>query len=362
MWRMIIGVFILIVILGLFYLASRFRKFHFVQRLAQGKKARTWLLAVLPIFAIVWFGRMDLVNTVVVVLHLIVFWFLCDLLGRIIKRSGKIYWQGALALLVTAIYLGAGWYLAHHVWETDYSIETTKNLGVDSLRVVQISDSHLGATFGGEGFAKHLERIQETNPDLVVITGDYVDDDTAKEDMLISCEALGRLKTTYGVYYIFGNHDEGYFHYREFSREELVNELKKNGVVVLEDETVMITDQIYLTGRKDRSATNRMSAKDLAENLDQSKYQILLDHQPNDFDKEAEAGFDLVLCGHTHGGQMFPIGITGELSGANDKTYGLEVRDHTTFIVNSGISDWAIKFKTGTCSEFGVIDIKGTSA
>ena len=94
------------------------------------------------------------------------------------------------------------------------------------------------------------------------------------------------------------------------------------------------------------------------ENLDPSCYNILLDHQPHDFNNEAEAGFDLVLCGHTHGGQMFPVGITGELSGANDKTYGLEQRKDTVFIVNSGISDWAFKFKTATRSEFGVIDIQ----
>ena len=54
---------------------------------------------------------------------------------------------------------------------------------------------------------------------------------------------------------------------------------------------------------------------------------------------------------------MFPVGLTGELSGANDKTYGLETRGNTNFIVTSGISDWEFIFKTGTFSEFCVIDI-----
>ncbi len=84
----------------------------------------------------------------------------------------------------------------------------------------------------------------------------------------------------------------------------------------------------------------------------------MLDHQPNDYDNEAESGADLVLSGHTHGGQLFPLGLFGVLLGSNDKTYGIETRDNTTFIVNSGISDWAIKFKTGTKSEYGVITIK----
>jgi predicted MPP superfamily phosphohydrolase len=84
----------------------------------------------------------------------------------------------------------------------------------------------------------------------------------------------------------------------------------------------------------------------------------MLDHEPTVFVNEAAAQVDLVLSGHTHGGQMFPIGITGELSGANDMTIGMKTIKKTTFIVNSGISNWAIKFKTGgAISEIGVIDI-----
>ena len=91
--------------------------------------------------------------------------------------------------------------------------------------------------------------------------------------------------------------------------------------------------------------------------IDPDAYTIVLDHQPHDFDAQEEAGVDLVLCGHTHGGQMFPVGLLGEWSGANEKTYGMESRGNTTFIVNSGISDWAIPFKTAAIAEFGVIDI-----
>ena len=97
----------------------------------------------------------------------------------------------------------------------------------------------------------------------------------------------------------------------------------------------------------------------LTENLDTSKYSIVLDHQPHDYDNQAAAKVDLVLSGHTHGGQFFPINYVGEWSGENDKTYGLETRDVTNFIVTSGISDWAIKFKTGCKSEYVVIDIEG---
>ena len=72
-----------------------------------------------------------------------------------------------------------------------------------------------------------------------------------------------------------------------------------------------------------------------------------------------EAGVDLVLSGHTHGGQLLPVNYVGEWTGVNAKTYGLERRGKTDFVVTSGISDWAIQFKTGCKSEYVVIDITG---
>ena len=84
------------------------------------------------------------------------------------------------------------------------------------------------------------------------------------------------------------------------------------------------------------------------------RYTIVLDHQPNDYANEAAAGADLVLSGHTHGGQLIPITKVGEWIGANDATYGYERRENTDFIVTSGISAWSILFKTGCKSEYVV--------
>ena len=84
-----------------------------------------------------------------------------------------------------------------------------------------------------------------------------------------------------------------------------------------------------------------------------------MDHQPSDYDNEAATAADLVVSGHTHGGQFFPITRVGEYIGVNDRTYGYEKRNGTEFIVTSGISDWALYFKTGTKSEYVIIDIEG---
>ena len=88
------------------------------------------------------------------------------------------------------------------------------------------------------------------------------------------------------------------------------------------------------------------------------KYVICLDHQPNDYAEEADCKMDLVLSGHTHGGQFWGLGIIGVWMGANDAYYGYERRKNTDFIVSSGIGDWAIDFKTGCISEYIVVNIK----
>lgn len=60
-----------------------------------------------------------------------------------------------------------------------------------SLRIIQFADSHIGTTFDGKGLEKYVDEMQALNPDVVLITGDFVDDDTSKEDMIHACMALG---------------------------------------------------------------------------------------------------------------------------------------------------------------------------
>ena len=109
-----------------------------------------------------------------------------------------------------------------------------------------------------------------------------------KQDMIGACKALGTLQTTYGVYYVFGNHDRGYYsaEYRGYNGEDLVNELEKNGVIVLEDEAVLLDQRFYIIGREDRSeeemGRGRASAAELIQDLDLDKYMIVLVHQPGE--------------------------------------------------------------------------------
>ena len=363
MWLAIFGFSILAGIAAALYLAGKIEKtglFSFINSAAIRKVSA--VLSVVIVGIILW-KTLNMTNTIVVAVHVAVFMLLGDLIGLIIRKgfgagvSPRIVDLCAISACI--VYLIIGWILMHGMWETDYSVSTDKNIG--QLRIAQIADSHIGAGFNGEGFAKRLAKIQETDPDILVITGDFVDDDSMKQYMLDACEALSNFKTKYGVYYCLGNHDMGYYDssHRGYTGDELIAELEKAGVVVLRDEAVLVDDRFYVIGRLDADygRASRLDTSELIKDLDKDKYMIVLDHQPTDYDGEAAAGVDLVLSGHTHGGQLWPLEYIQPIVSENNNVRGYERRGSTDFIVTDGISDWAVKFKTGCKSEFNIIDI-----
>ena len=365
-WALIFAFAAALTVAACVFLVRHIRKFKCVQKLGRRSKALSWLVAVLPLLVIAAFLLADAVNTALALIHLMVFWAVADGVGALINKccgttlaQKSQYTAGAVALVLTAAYFGYGWVAAHNVQETHYNLTTEKPA---ELRILQFSDSHVSALFDGEGFAAYLQQAQACNPDVVVVTGDFVDDDTSREDMAASAAALGNMKATYGVYFVYGNHDKGYgTGNRGFSAADLAAELQKNGVVILEDQAVPLGDQAVLVGRQDKSVPGRASMAQLMDQVNSQKYVVVLDHQPSDYSAQAESGVDLVLSGHTHGGQMPPIGPFSELLGMNDATYGLQRVGNTAFIVNSGIGNWAIQFKMFTVAEYGVIDVKPAS-
>ena len=396
-WKYIFLFGIILTLASLFFLWTRFQKFGIVQKLAGERRWLRRLLALIPMVILGVFMALSLVNTAIVMAHMSIYWALAELVAWIIRKirgrkknsieaeganevkeaegakeakdtsggSGKAgrrfrpYIVGIIVLAFELSYFSYGWIMDHNVWEKDYQLTTEKDLGGEKLRIALIADSHVGATFDGEGFEKHLETIQAQNPDILIIAGDFVDDDTTKEDMLRSCLALAKFQCKYGIYYIYGNHDQGYFNHKNFDGALLREALEAAGVVIMEDSVELIDNRFYLVGRKDRRMEGRVEPEKLTALLDPSKYTIILDHQPNDYAAEAATGADLVLSGHTHGGQMLEINLVGQLIGGNDRTYGMEKRDKTTFIVTSGISNWNLKFKTGCRSEYVIIDVEG---
>ena len=360
-WLAFLIATMLLLFLAAIYVTEAVSRFGFIQKLSRN---RNWLARVISFgFLAAAFTltalALSLADAIAVFLHFAVFFlisdFLCLLLKKAAKREFRTDWRGYLALLAAAIYLSVGYGLCHSVWQTGYRLSTAKPVG--RIRIAMFADSHLGTTFDGEGFTKHLEQIARQNPDLLAISGDFVDDKTTRKEMETACEALGKLNLKYGVWFCWGNHDEGYFNSRDFSAADLVHSFQKNGVHILEDETA-VAGALCLAGRRDVSRGSRKALADILEGTDPEKYIIVLDHEPTNFDEESRTMADLVLLGHTHGGQFFPINRAGEWLGMNDRTYGCEERNGTAFIVTSGISDWAFRFKTGTKSEYVIIDVE----
>ena len=359
-WLVGLVVVVVVGIAGTIYLTCAIGKFGLIRKAAGEKKWLSRLIALgLLLVGFVLFARLlSVLDATVVLLHVLFFFILFGLVLRIVrKRTGKqtkIYWQGWLALLTAAVYLGVGCFQCVHVWKTEYSLSSDKS--VEPLRIALLADSHVGTTFDGEGFAAYLDEIMLQEPDLILIPGDFVDDSTTRSDMLTACRALGQIDSRYGVWFAYGNHDRGYFNSRDFSAEDLVQALEESRVHILEDEAALVGD-LCIVGRRDASFGQRAELAELLDGIDPEKYILVLDHEPTDYENEAATAADLVVSGHTHGGQLIPLGTVGEFFAGNDRTYGYERRNGTDFIVTSGISDWAVHFKTGTRSEYVIITL-----
>ena len=358
-WLFLLGAVLSVCVMGTVYMTAMVGRFSLIKSISKNSVRILVSLGCIVVSFAALCIILSVVNAIIVFLHVIVFFLIFGGLFRLIsKLTGKkfkVNWQGWSALAVTAVYLSVGAYLCFSVKQTNYTLTTQKD--INNLRIAVFADSHIGATFDGEGFAEHMETIKKQSPDIVLIPGDYVDDWSNREDMVRACEALGTIEVKYGVWYTYGNHDSGNFNSRDFSADDLETELKKNNVHVLKDERVYIGD-LCIVGRLDASMRERREISSLMQGIDTSKYIIVLDHQPGDYDNEAETAADLVVSGHTHGGQLFPVNRAGEWFGLNDRTYGYERRNDTDFIVTSGIADWAMYFKTGTRSEYVMIDVE----
>ena len=400
MWIIILIVALISIIAALWYIINRITKFRFIDYIEdrtiyknkprttgkgadfglpkkgeekpKDKPKKSWLrrliaFLIVLVVVIILILCFSVVEALVIVLHAAVIWLLCELIVLILRAFNidiahiKAYLAGILAVTGTVVYMIVAYILGSNVYITNYELETNKN--VEPLRIVQIADSHLGVSINKDTFPKEVEKIKSLNPDIVLITGDYVDDDSYIDELEACTKELSTINCKYGVYYSFGNHDKGLTgNNRGYDTEKLVETLKSNNVKLLEDEIVNLDNEYLIIGRADASKKDRQPISQLVSTIDpntfNSEYSIVMDHQPNDYDNEAKANVDLVLSGHTHGGQFLPINNIGVLIGANDYTYGYKKIDNTDFIVTSGISSWAIRFKTGTKSEIVVIDVK----
>lgn len=175
---------------------------------------------------------------------------------------------------------------------------------LDGLRVVQLSDLHLGTLIGEGTLRRVVARIDGLEPDLVAVTGDLVDGDAAVVERLLP--ALETLRAPLGVYAVLGNHE----HYAGARRSREL--LEAAGYRVLDNESVEVAPGLVVAGVPDDRGARQVGAlpADLDRALsgvDPDAAVILLQHSPEHEERIAALGVDLLLDGHTHGGQIWPF-------------------------------------------------------
>lgn len=234
----------------------------------------------------------------------------------------------------------------------ELSIRTSKGTskaasGSKPLKIVAVSDLHLGYGIGNSELKKWVDAINAENPDLILIAGDVIDTDVAPLEENHTEEYLRQLRAPLGVYACVGNHE--YISNLKRSSEWI----KRSGIHLLRDSVAEIGHGVSIVGRDDRSNPRRKPLSHLTANLDPSQRIILLDHQPYHLEEAVRNGVDLQLSGHTHRGQVWPINwITDKLY---EVSHGYKQKGNTHIYVSSGIGIWGGKFRIGSQSEYVVI-------
>lgn len=315
-----------------------------------------------------WFGVMMYTLLIVAISQLI-----SVLLRRVLRIVPRDFFRkkvsNLVCLLLSVAIIGSisvyGAVNARNIKINDYSVTVNKQVeGMDSLDVVLIADLHMGYSIGVDHIRQMVEKVNAQNPDLVCIAGDIYDNDfDAFEDPDALALELSKISSTYGTYACWGNHDVNQKILGGFTFDDepviehdprMIEFLKKSNINLCADETVLIDDKFYVSCRVDgeKPATEndiRKTPEELLEGVDLSKPVIMVYHEPDEISEIAEAGTDLLLCGHTHDGQLFPANILTGLKW--EISYGYLKKGDMHNIVTSGVGVWGPFMRVGTDAE-----------
>lgn len=307
------------------------------------------LKSVLAVINAYWMG---------IFIYLLIFVLLADLVLWVIgltklipteKRGLSRFVAGICAIVLTVAVSVYGFWNATRIQTESYDVDL-KNSVSGGLNVVMLSDLHLGAVGSEDRLEDIVAAINAQSPDLVCIVGDLFDNDYyAIKDPERAAALLRQIDSKYGVYSCFGNHDAGKT--VDLMRDFLV----RANICNLTEEYRVIDGRLVLVGRTDRSpiggngGTKRVAISDILTGAPDLPV-VVMDHNPARID-EYGSEVDLILCGHTHKGQIFPGSlITGAMY---EVDYGVYQRDAESphVVVSSGVGTWGPPMRVGTDSE-----------
>ncbi len=263
-------------------------------------------------------------------------------------RTGPAVFAAVAGAVVLTVAAGA--WNATRLRTVDLDLRVPGPAGTaDRLTIVAASDLHLGRLVGPARLEKVVRRMNALEPDLVLFAGDIVDESVTEAIEAKLSGIMRRLRAPLGVYAAPGNHE----FYSGLERNLAC--LRACGVTVLEDRAVRIAEKIVLIGRRDPSSlgiqekrlsiAGILSASGVAPDLPL----VVLDHQPIALEEAVEAGAALQISGHTHDGQVFPIGLVNGL--IYELNYGLLRKGATHFYVTSGAGTWGPPVRVGSRAE-----------
>ena len=313
-------------------------------------------------------------------LHFVLAMGVCFLIRLIVKLVKKDKYNLRLAQKITNVAVVSftilmsvyGIVNAQNLKVTTYDVTVDKSSKQEELNVVLIADLHLGYSVGVKQMERMVNKINELQPDVVVVAGDIFDNEfSAIYNPVRLAEILRGINSKYGVYAVYGNHDieEDILCGFTFSDDDVtqVTSIKEMddfiencGFTFLYDEAILINDDFYIYGRPDEERPNfgndsRLEAEKITEGLDLSKLIICVDHEPHDQKKLSAAGVDVDLNGHTHAGQLFPGNII--INFFWDIAYGYKNFDGMHNIVTSGVGLFGPNMRTFTKAEIAQVKI-----
>lgn len=305
---------------------------------------------------------------IAVFVYLFLFFLVIDIvlfLGKLIRLipstlSPKINSYATLvAVLCTAFTIGYGVVHATQIKNVSYDIKLDNTTLSKPLKIVLISDLHIGAINSERKLEKVILGINEVKPDIVFIAGDIFNDNFNIIDNPNKVISLFQsINSIYGVYASLGNHDSG----KTFNQMSQL--LEKSHVKLLNDEYVIVDNQFVVVGRVDPSPIGKfghLKRKELSAVLPEveTSYPIIvMDHRPSSLEQYNGSSVDLVLCGHTHKGQFFPINLITNLLYTVDYGYYRKDENNPQIVVTSGAGIWGPPLRIGTTSEIVSITLK----
>ncbi len=316
-----------------------------------------------------------------IMLYSLLYVVLFDLLRLIAKHTklkntllfsrGSVISIGSVVVACAVATCLYGIFNARNIKVNEYSVTVNKSCGSDKhLKAVLVADLHMGYAIGVDHITNMVEKINQQDADIVIIAGDIFDNSYDGMDDPEGIKAqLKSIKSKYGVYAVYGNHDidekilMGFtFDWggKQLHSEKMTNFMKECNIKLINDESVLINDELYLVGRRDTDKPGtedgtRAEISELTKDLDKTKPIFVLSHEPDELQKTADAGADIDFSGHTHDGQLFPGNLTIGLFWENP--CGMIKKDNMYSIVTSGVGVYGTFMRVGTDAEICSVDI-----